>query len=72
MDYFIENPKKNNNNDISNCLCHTQAVERSVKLVTEVSGAVCGQTIINGFIRTTIESRKIMPHFHSKKDFRLG
>ena len=31
--------------------CHTQAVERCVKLVTEASAAVCGNTSRDGFIR---------------------
>jgi len=57
---------------IFNFPCHTQAVERSVKLVTEASIAVCGQTRRDGFIRSRIESHRIMPQFHSKKDFKLS
>ncbi|GBN75531.1 hypothetical protein AVEN_173694-1 [Araneus ventricosus] len=37
--------------------CHTQAVERSLKLVTEVSQKVIGSSSRYGFIRTTLLSR---------------
>lgn len=40
--------------------------------MTEASIAVCGQTRRDGFIRSRIESRRIIPQFHSKKDFKLG
>ena len=39
--------------------CHTQAVERCVKLVTEASAAVCGAPARDGFIR----ARRIMRFF---------
>src|SRR6266568_2931266 len=42
--------------------CHTQAVERCVKLITEASASVCGEKARNGFIRVRLESRKIMPY----------
>ena len=51
--------------------CHTQAVERCVKLVTEASIAVCGQRARDGFIHSRIESRKKMPFFNTKKDYNL-
>lgn len=35
-----------------------------MKLVTEASEAVCGQTSREGFIRSRTESRRIMPHFY--------
>ena len=50
--------------------CHTQAVERAVKTVTEASGILCNKSEREGFIRNKIESRKVMPTFDSKKDFR--
>ena len=34
--------------------CHTQAVERTVQLVTQASKKVCGQEERDGFIRNTI------------------
>ena len=49
--------------------CHTQAVERSIKLVTEAAAAVSGPESREGFIRTTLKSRSIMPVFETKKDF---
>lgn len=49
--------------------CHTQAVERCVKLVTEASLAVCDSSSRDGFIRARIESRKSMPSFNTKREF---
>lgn len=49
---------------------HTQAVERSVKLVTEASAAVCGANSRDGFIRARLESRKTMPNFATKSDYK--
>lgn len=40
--------------------------------MTEASVAVCGQIRRDGFVRSRIESRRIMPEFYSKKDFRLN
>lgn len=50
--------------------CHSQAVERSVKLVTEAASAV---TDVNrhGFILNKLSSRQKMPKFDSKIDFVL-
>ena len=50
--------------------CHTQSVERSVKLVTEASAAVIGQTSRHGFILARLESREIMPCFNTKAEYR--
>lgn len=49
--------------------CHTQAVERAVKAVTEASCSLCNRTAREGFIKAQIDSRKSMPKFGSKKDF---
>ncbi|XP_052127883.1 uncharacterized protein LOC127750366 [Frankliniella occidentalis] len=51
--------------------CHTQAVERCVKLVTESSSAVCGEKAREGFIQCRMESRKTLPNLDTKKDFLL-
>ena len=51
--------------------CHTQAVERCIKLVTEASAAVCGNTSRDGFIRTRLEARSIMPVFNTKSEYRV-
>jgi hypothetical protein len=52
--------------------CHTQATERCIRLVTEASAAVCGQTARDGFIRARIKSRSMMKTFESKSEFRLN
>ena len=49
--------------------CHTQAVERCVKLVTEASQKVCGPGSRDGYIRSTLLSRSVMPSFSKKSDF---
>jgi len=49
--------------------CHTQAVERAVKLVTEASMSVCGETARNGFIKNRIQSRQQMAVFNKKSDY---
>lgn len=50
--------------------CHTQAVERCVKVVTESSLEVCGSTARDGFIRTRLLDRSIMPLFETKRDYK--
>jgi len=52
--------------------CHTQAVERCVKLATEESAAVCGSKPRDGFIRVRLDSRKRMPYFNKKADYRTS
>lgn len=49
--------------------CHTQAVERCIKLVTESSVAVCGGEARDGFIRARIASRKNLPIFETKTQY---
>jgi hypothetical protein len=39
--------------------CHSQAVERYVKIVTEAAGAVCGQERRDGFIESRLKSRQV-------------
>ena len=51
--------------------CHTQAVERHIKLVTEASERVCGQESRDGFIRTRLQSRSKMPKFDTKAEHTL-
>jgi hypothetical protein len=50
--------------------CHTQAVERCVKLVTEASAVVCGFHSRDGVIRSKLEARRIMPTFKTKSEYR--
>ena len=47
---------------------HTQSVERAVKLVTEASKAVSGFQNRDGYIKSPMASRAIVPKFSSKKD----
>lgn len=51
--------------------CHSQAVERNVKLVTEAAASVT-EKHRHGFILNTISSRAKMPKFSSKKNFTTG
>ncbi|GBM46611.1 hypothetical protein AVEN_95606-1 [Araneus ventricosus] len=51
--------------------CHTQAVKRCVKLVTEASQKVVGSNSRDGFIRTTLLLRSSMPSFSSKFYFKV-
>ncbi|GBN17975.1 hypothetical protein AVEN_161558-1 [Araneus ventricosus] len=50
--------------------CHTQAVERCIKLVTEASNKVCGHEARDGYIRATLKFRSVMPNFSKKSDFK--
>lgn len=65
---FIEE-ENNGGIELLHLPCHTQAVERAVKAVSEASSTLCNKTTREGFIKTQIESRKLMPKFDSKKDF---
>lgn len=49
--------------------CQTQAVERSVKIMTEASMSLCDKKSREGLIRAKLASRKLMPQFDSKQDF---
>lgn len=50
--------------------CHTQAVERCVKMVTECSAQVTSKRR-DGCIRAKLKSRSIMPLFTSKSKYKL-
>ena len=47
----------------------TQAVERGIKLVAEACSAVVGQSERDGYIRQRLHSRKVMPKFHTKRNY---
>lgn len=49
--------------------CHSQGVERCVRMVTEASNAVYGAESRDGYIRAVIKSRSCMPSFETKQDF---
>ena len=57
------------NNPIFKFLCHNQAVERHVKLVTECSAKICGQEKQNQLAKSIIHSRKKMPKFETTKEY---
>ncbi|GBN02273.1 hypothetical protein AVEN_209050-1 [Araneus ventricosus] len=57
--------------NLDNFQCHTQAMERCVKLVTEASQKAFGSNFRDGFIRTTLLSRSSMPSFSSKSYFKV-
>ena len=67
INHLITSKKKKN---FPHLPCHTQAVERSVKLITEASSLVCGQNSRDGFIRSRIDSRQQMPIFETKREFK--
>lgn len=48
---------------------HTQSCERAVKLVTEASESVCGWAKRDGFIRTQLRNREVLPVLNTKKNF---
>lgn len=52
--------------------CHTQAVERGVRMVTEAAGSVCGQQNRDGSIRSKLESRDLMPKFNTKTEYNFN
>lgn len=49
--------------------CHTQAVERAVKITTEASISQCTKKSRLGAIKAKLQFRKIMPKFNTKRDF---
>ena len=50
--------------------CHTQSVERAVKLVTEAAAKVEGEDRRHGEILATVESRKSRKNLNSKKKYK--
>ena len=61
---FVETPMT-----VPNYPCHTQAVERTIKLVTDAAGSVIGPEARDGFMRQKIKSRKEIGRIDSKKEF---
>lgn len=52
--------------------CHSQAVERCVKVVTEASKHVSNESLLEGYIIAKLCNRAEMPSFLSKHQFPLG
>lgn len=48
---------------------HTQAVERTIKIVSEVSAEVCSHEARDGLIRNRLASRQRIAKFESKQDY---
>jgi hypothetical protein len=55
--------------EVADYPCHTQAVERGVRLVSEASGSVIGEEATDGFIRQRMQARNNLKTHASKKDF---
>lgn len=49
--------------------CHTQAVERCVKLVTEAALKVCSEEARNGYIVAKLDARKSLPAYDNKGQY---
>ena len=56
-------------NELLNIPCHTQAIERMIKLVTTASSKVCGQKSGDGYIKAVLQSRKMIASFETKSQF---
>lgn len=57
--------------DLSKTPCHTQAVERCIKIVTEASASVNDENQRFGWIINNLKSRKASKKFESKKNFNV-
>jgi len=55
--------------DIEKYPCHTQAVERYVKVVTDASWSVCGKERREGYFRAKLEFRKKMSKYTTKTEW---
>lgn len=55
--------------DLNSIPCHTQAVERAIKIVTEASCSLYDNDKRLGFILNTLNSRNNMANFETKKNF---
>lgn len=69
-DEDITNMIKNGSQlEIEKLPCHSQAVERHVRLVTQASLATCGAEARDGYIRSGMKSRKELPKFDTKVNY---
>lgn len=50
--------------------CHTQGVERLVKIVTDAASSVFGASARDGFIKAKLDSRRRIPAFETKRDYK--
>ena len=56
--------------DLEKYPCHTQAVERHVKVITDSARSVCGKERREGYIRAKLESRKRMSKYFTKSEWK--
>ncbi|GBN02668.1 hypothetical protein AVEN_121181-1 [Araneus ventricosus] len=49
--------------------CHTQSVERCVKLIPEAAMKVCGESVRDVYTRTKLQARKELPTFDNKGQY---
>lgn len=56
--------------DLEKYPCHTQAVERHVKVITDAARSVCGKERREGYIRAKLESRKRMSKYSTKSEWK--
>ena len=52
--------------------CHSQCVERCIKMITEASQQVYDKDYRDGYIRAKIKFRHLIPTYRSKQDFKGG
>ena len=52
--------------------CHSQSVERCIKIDTEASLQLHGKDSWDGYIRDKIKSRHLIPAYKSKQDFNIA
>ena len=56
--------------DLEKYPCHTQAVERHVKVVTDAARSVCGKERREGYIQAKLESSKKMSKYTTKSEWK--
>ena len=56
--------------DLEKYPCHTQAVERHIKVITDAARSVCGKERREGYIRAKLESRKRMSKYSTKSEWK--
>lgn len=71
LEEVVQYPESSAISYVRNYPCHSQAVERAVKVVTEAAVTVCGYERRDGVIRSKLHSRTLMPKFETKKDFKI-
>lgn len=57
--------------NLPNFFNHTQAVERTIKMVTDASKTVTGSEKRDGMIRAKISGRRLLPKFETNKEFNI-